>query len=153
MSTNPTESADSSNVTTDARAGGRKTALGKAAGFVSAAAVLTVVVIVANATDHPSFAKGALIGGVIALLAMGFLWWRGARGGAAAHLVSGTADERERRLFRDAAADSAIAMMIAAVGGAIWSLFGAESIAVLAIVLWAGLLTWLISLAIRARRG
>ncbi len=116
--------------------------------------MLTVIVIVANATDHASFAKGALIGGVIALVAMGFLWWRGSRGGAAAHLASGTADERERRIFRDAAADAAIAMLLAALGGAMWSLFDAEAIAVLAIVLWTGLLDVARRASrVRARRG
>ena len=44
-------------------------------------------------------------------------------------------------------------MLFAALGGAIWSLFDAEAIAVLAIVLWAGLLTWVISLIIRIRKG
>ena len=130
-----------------------KSAVAKASGLVAAAAVITGLVILANALDKPSFAKGVLIGGVVALLAVGFLLWRGSRGGAAAHLASGSADERERRMFRDAAADAAIAMMVAALAGAIWSLFDAEAIAVLAIVLWSGLLTWVISLVIRTRRG
>ena len=82
-----------------------------------------------------------------------FLIWRGSRGGAAAHIASGSADERERRMFREASADAAIAMMISAIGCAIWSLFDVEAIAVLAVVLWTGLLTWVISLGMRIRRG
>ena len=51
------------------------------------------------------------------------------------------------------ARDAAIAMLFAAIGCAIWSLFDVEAIAVLAIVLWAGLLTWVVSLGVRIRRG
>ena len=131
----------------------QKSALAKGIGLVSAAAVLTVVIAIAKATDHDSFAKGALVGGAFALLAMGFLLWRGSRGGAASRVASGNADERERRMFREASADAAIAMMGAAIGCAIWTLFDAEAIAVLAVVLWAGLLTWVVSFALRARRG
>ena len=43
-------------------------------------------------------------------------------------------------------------MMVAAIGSAIWTLFDAEAIAVLAVVLWTGLLTWVLSFALRARR-
>ena len=130
-----------------------KGAIAKGVGLISAAAVLTIVIIIAKATDHDSFAKGALIGGAFTLIAMAFLLWRGSRGGAAARIASGSADERERRMFREASADAAIAMMFAAIGCAIWSLFDVEAIAVLAVVLWTGLLTWVVSLAVRIRRG
>ena len=130
-----------------------RSAVVKGVSLVGAAAVLTIVIIIAKATDHDSFAKGALIGGAYALVAMAFLLWRGSRGGAAARIASGSADERERRMFREASADAAIAMMFAAVGCAIWSLFDVEAIAVLAVVLWTGLLTWVISLGVRIRKG
>ena len=127
--------------------------LAKIAGLVSGAAALTVIAIVANAAGRESFARGAVVGGAITLLAIAVLWIRGARGGTAARLASGLADERERGLSREAGADAAGAMIVAGVAGAIWSLYDAPAIAVAGIVLWAGLLTFLVSLFIRSRRG
>jgi|GEM_PF-6533997 len=122
-----------------------------AAGLLGAAAAITVLAAVALSQDRGSFAKGVIIGGTATILVMAFLWWRGHRGGTAAHLASGIADERERRLFRDAVADGGLAMFAAALVGAIWSLFGAEAIAVVGVVLWVGLIAWAVSLAVRSR--
>lgn len=130
-----------------------KSTVAKLAGGIAAAATLTVIAIVAHAAGHDDFARGAVIGGAITLVAVVILWIRGARGGAAARLASGVADERERRLFRDAGADAAIAMFAAAIGGSIWALFDAPAIAVAGIVLWAGLITFVASAVVRARRG
>lgn len=127
--------------------------LAKITGLVAGAAALTIIAIIASAAGRESFARGAVIGGTVTLLAIAVLWVRGPRGGTAAHIVSGVADERERRMSRDATADAAGAMLVAGVAGAIWALFDAPAIAVAAIVLWAGLLTFLASLAIRSRRG
>ena len=127
--------------------------IAKLTGLIFGAAGLTILAIVAHLADHDDFAKGAVIGGAITMLAIVVLWVRGTRGGAAARIASGVADERERLLFRESSADAAAAMFAAAVGGAIWALFDAPAIGVAGIVLWVGLITFLVSFAVRARRG
>lgn len=127
--------------------------IAKVAGILAGAAAITLVAIVGYATDHDSFAKGAIIGGGAMLVTMLVLWSRAARGTTAAHIATGTADERERRMTREAAADAGFAMFAAAVGCAVWSLFDAEAIAVAGLVLWTGLLTWGTSMVVRVRRG
>ena len=129
------------------------TTLAKLLGIISGAAALTIVAIVASAAGHDGFARGAVVGGVAMLILMAVLWARGTRGGAAARIASGVADEREQRLFRDASADAGLAMFVAATGGAIWALFDAPAIAVAGIVLWTGLITFATSFAVRTRRG
>ena len=122
-------------------------------GLMAGIAAITILVIVGRATDHDSFAKGIAIGGAVALLALAFLWWRGARGGTAARIASGNADERERRITREAFADTGIAMMCAAVGMTIATLWDVEAVAVGGVILWTGLITFLVSVGVRARRS
>ena len=122
-------------------------------GLVAGVATITILVVVARATDHDSFAKGIAIGGATAILVLGVLWWRGARGGAAARIASGNADERERRITREALADTGVAMMAAGIGMTIATLWDVEAEAVGAVILWTGLLTFLISAGVRVRRS
>ena len=129
------------------------TPLAAITGLVAGVATITALIIVARATDHDSFAKGVAIGGTVALMALGFLFWRGARGGAAARIASGNADERERRIAREAFADTGIAMMVAAVAMSIATLWDVEAIAVGGVILWTGLITFLVSVGVRARRS
>src|SRR6188768_4426617 len=118
-------------------------------GLVAGVATITILVVVARATDHDSFAKGIAIGGATAIVVLGVLWWRGARGGAAARIASGNADERERRITREALADTGVAMMAAGIGMTIATLWDVEAEAVGAVILWTGLLTFLISAGVR----
>ena len=127
--------------------------IAKVGGVLAGAAAITLIAILGYATDHSSFAKGAIMGGCAVLIAVIILWSRAGRGSTASRIASGTADERERRIFREAAADAGIAMFAAGVGCAIWALFDAETIAAIGIVLWTGLLTWGISMIARVRRG
>jgi len=122
-------------------------------GLVAGVATITILVVVARATDHDSFAKGIAIGGATAIVVLGVLWWRGARGGAAARIASGNADERERRITREARADTGVAMMAAGIGMTIATLWDVEAEAVGAVILWTGLLTFLISAGVRVRRS
>ena len=122
-------------------------------GLVAGVATITILVVVARATDHDSFAKGIAIGGATAIVVLGVLWWRGARGGAAARIASGNADERERRITREALADTGVAMMAAGIGMTIATLWDVEAEAVGAVILWTGLLTFLISAGVRVRRS
>ena len=122
-------------------------------GLVAGVATITTLVVVARATDHDSFAKGIAIGGATAIVVLGVLWWRGARGGAAARIASGNADERERRITREALADTGVAMMAAGIGMTIATLWDVEAEAVGAVILWTGLLTFLISAGVRVRRS
>ena len=127
--------------------------LAKIVGLISGAAALTIIAIVASAAGQDGFARGAIIGGVAMLVLMAVLWARGTHGGTAARIANGVADEREQRLFRDASADAGLVMFVAATGGAIWALFDAPEIAVAGIVLWSGLITFVVSFAVRSRRG
>jgi hypothetical protein len=127
--------------------------IAKVAGILAGAAAITLVAIIGYVTNHDSFAKGAIIGGGVMLVVMVVLSSRAARGTTAAHIATGTADERERRIFREAAADAGLAMFAAAVCCAVWSLFDAEAIAVAGVLLWTGLLTWGVSMIVRVRRG
>ena len=129
------------------------TPLRAAIGLAAGIAAVTVLVMVATAMGNDSFAKGMAIGGTVAILALGFLFWRGARGGAPARIASGNADEREERIAREALADTGAAMFFAAIGMTIATLWDVEAQAVGAVILWTGLLTFLISIGVRARRG
>ena len=122
-------------------------------GLVSGVAAIALLVMIANATGHASFAKGAAVGGAFAIVALAILFWRGARGGTAARIASGAADERERRITREAFADTGIAMMGAGVAMTIATLWDVEAVAVGGIILWTGLLTFLIDVTVRARRS
>ncbi|MGC4175076.1 hypothetical protein [Demequina sp.] len=127
--------------------------IAKVTGILSGAAAITVIAILGYTTDHGSFAKGAIIGGAAVLIAMIVLWSGVGRSSTASRMASGQADERERHIFREAAADAGLAMFGAGVACAIWALFDAEAIGVAGIVLWTGLLTWGISMIVRLRRG
>ena len=125
----------------------------KVTGVLAGALAITLIAILGYATEHDSFAKGAIIGGGVMLLAMIILWARAGRGSTASRIATGQADERERHIFREAAADAGLAMFAAGVGCAIWSLFDAPAEGVAGIVLWTGLLTWGVSMIVRVRRG
>jgi len=121
--------------------------------FVGALTALTACYIVATVAGRDDFARGVIIGGGATLALLAILWWRGARGGTAAHVASGLADEREKAIARGALAHTAVAMFYAGVGGAIASLWDVEGIVVAGIVLWVGVITFAISFAVHARRG
>ena len=127
--------------------------LAKIFGIVCGAAAITLVAIGASAAGRDDFAKGAVIGGAAMLIVMAVLFARGARGGAAARVANGVADERESRILRDAASNAAVAMFATAMGGAVWAMFDAPAIGLLAIVMWAGLITFTVSFALRVRKG
>ncbi|MFV0632762.1 hypothetical protein [Demequina sp.] len=123
----------------------------KVGGFVGGAAAVTLIAIVAYATGNDSVGKGAIIGGSITLVAAALLWTLGPRFGLASRAANGMADERDDRILTHAFADSAFAMGAAAVGCMIGSFWGLAGGAVAGIVLWAGLLTFLVSTTVRSR--
>jgi hypothetical protein len=129
------------------------TKLSAIVGLVAGVATVTALVAVAHAMGNDSFAKGMAIGGGFTILALGFLFWRGARGGAPARIASGNADEREQRILRDAFADAGIAMFVAGVAMTFATLWDVEAEAVGAIILGTGILTFLITVGVRARRS
>ncbi|WP_144276192.1 hypothetical protein [Demequina sp. NBRC 110053] len=123
----------------------------KAAGFVSGAAAVTAIAAIAYATGHDSIGKGAIQGGSVVLGIALVLWSAGPRLGLASRVANGVADERDDRILTGAFADSAMAMGIAAVGGMIGSFYGLPGWGVAGLVLWAGLLTFLVSTVARSR--
>jgi len=124
-----------------------------AIGLFAGVTATAVLVALALSTDHASFAKGLAIGGGVAIVALAVLFWRGARGGAAARIASGNADEREQHIAREALADTGAAMFLSALVMTIATLWDVEAIAVGGIVLWTGVITFVTSVAVRSRRG
>lgn len=129
------------------------TTTAKVAGLLGGAAAITLLAWFAIAQDNFSFAKGVVVGGGLTLIAFVVLWSRAARGTTAARMATGQADERERRILREAAADAGAAMFAAGVACAIWALFEPPAIAIAGTVLWTGLLAWGASVIVRSRRG
>lgn len=129
------------------------TTTAKVAGLLGGAAAISLLAWFAIANDNDSFAKGVVIGGGLTLIAFVVLWSRIARSTTAARMATGQADERERRILREAAADAAGAMFAAGVACAMWALFEPPAIAIAGTVLWTGLIAWGASVVIRSRRG
>lgn len=133
----------------------RELAVKLAAAVVAGSTACAAFVALALVADKPSLAKGMVIGGSLTLAAFVALTVVAhVRRDAPpeARLATGIADERDRRLATRAMAHAAIAMYAVAVGGAIALAFGASGIAVLACVMWAGLLTAGLSFIISVRR-
>ena len=106
--------------------------------------------------DNRSLAKGMIVGGSIALaayVALAVISHVRSDAPPEARLATGIADERDRQLATRAAAHAAIAMYAVSVVGAIALAFDASGLAVLACVMWAGLVTAGLSFIISVRRG
>ena len=125
----------------------------KAGSFVAAAAVASILAAIAYAAGFDSLGKGMIQGASAALGLMLILWIVGPRLGLAGRVASGQGDERDDRILTSAFADSAFGMGIAAVGSMIGSFYGLPGWGAAGIVLWAGLLTFLLSAVLRARRS
>lgn len=137
----------------DARPTGARLIAIRIAALVGGAAALTAFALVAYSTGHDSMARGAIAGGAATLLIIAALWALGRRAGAAGRIVGDGADERDQAHVTAALADSAIAMVLAALACTVAALYGMPAALVGGAVIWAGLITGLISLVIRTRRG
>ncbi|GMA34473.1 hypothetical protein [Demequina litorisediminis] len=127
--------------------------IAKIAGATAAVAAVTAIALVAYATGNDSIGKGAIFGGAITLAAIVVLWAVGSRRGLASRTANGLADERDDRILTHAFAHSAFAMGAAAIASLIASFYGLPAAGVAGIVLWAGLVTFIVSAAIQGRRG
>lgn len=125
----------------------------KAIGLVTGAAAASGLAAIAYATGYDSLGKGMIQGASAALGVILILWLVGPRIGLAGRVASGQADERDDRIVTSSFADSAFGMGIAAVGSMIGSFYGLPGWGAAGIVLWAGLLTFLVSTVARSRRS
>jgi hypothetical protein len=121
--------------------------------LLSAAAAVTAMALIAHAAGNDSIAKGAVIGGAATILIIAVLWLAGSRFGTAARIAAGESDERERLNTTRAVADAGYAMGFACIVTLIAGMYGMAAPLVAGAILWAGLLTGLISLVVRTRRG
>ncbi len=127
--------------------------IAKATAFVVGAATASILAAIAYATGFDSLGRGMIQGASFALGVMLILWVAGPRLGLAGRVATGHFDERDDRILTSAFADSAFGMGIAAVGSMIGSFYGLPGWGAAGIVLWAGLLTFLASTVVRARRN
>lgn len=125
----------------------------KAFAFVAGAAAASILAAIAYAAGYDSIGKGAIQGASVTLGVILILWVVGPRLGLAGRVASGKGDERDDRILTSAFADSAFGMGIAAVGSMIGSFYGLPGWGVAGVVIWAGLMTFLISTVIRSRRS
>ncbi len=125
----------------------------KVAAFAAGAAAVTAIAVVSYATGNDSIGKGAIQGGAATLAVILALWAVNPRRGLASRTAHGIADERDDRILTRAFAHSSLAMGGAAASTLIASFYGLPAAGVAGVVLWAGLLTFLASVAIQARRG
>lgn len=131
----------------------QSTLIPRIAAFVGGAAAVAALAGLAYATGHDSMGKGAIQGGSVTLGVIVVLWILGRRAGMAGRVATGGFDERDDRILTHAFADSAVGMGLAAIGSLIGSFYGLPGAGVAAIVLATGMLTLLVSSAIRARRS
>lgn len=122
-------------------------------GFVAGAGAVAALAGIAYATGHDSMGKGAIQGGSVTLGIVVVLWLVGRRAGMAGRVATGGFDERDDRILTHAFADSAVGMGLAAIGCLIGAFYGLPGEGVAAIVLAVGMLTVLVSSAVRARRS
>ncbi|WP_084077701.1 hypothetical protein [Demequina sp. NBRC 110057] len=127
--------------------------IAKIASATAAIAAVTAIAVVSYATGHDSIGKGAIQGGAVTLALILVLWTVNPRRGLASRTANGLADERDNRILTHAFAHSACAMGGAAIACLVASFYGLPAAGVAGIVVWAGLLTFLASAAIQARRG
>lgn len=125
----------------------------KAAAFIAGAAAASILATVAYAAGFDSIGKGMIQGASATLGIILILWVVGPRLGLAGRVASGKGDERDDRILTSAFADSSFGMGIAAVGSMIGSFYGLPGWGAAGIVLWAGLLTFLISTVTRSRKS
>ena len=125
----------------------------KTAAFVAGAAAASALAAIAYATGHDSVGKGMIQGASVTLGLLLVLWIVGPRLGLGSRVANGVADERDDRILTASFASAAFAMGLAAIGGMVGSFYGLPGAAVAGIVLWAGLLTFLISAVVRSRRS
>ena len=125
----------------------------KAVAFIAGAAAASIFAAVAYAAGYDSIGKGAIQGASVTLGLILVLWIVGPRLGLAGRVASGKGDERDDRILTSAFADSAFGMGLAAVGSMIGSFYGLPAWGAAGAVLWAGLLTFVISTVVRSRRS
>lgn len=121
--------------------------------FVSGAAVASILAAIAFAAGYDSMGRGMIQGASVTLGLILIIWIVGPRLGLAGRVAAGKADERDDRILTSAFADSAFGMGLAAIGSMVGSFYGMPGWAVSGVVIWAGLMTFLISTAVRSRRN
>lgn len=125
----------------------------RAIAIVCSVAAVTAFAVVAYAAGFDSIGKGVIIGGSATVLVILSLWVFGNRAGTAGRIASGKADERDKANLTESFANAAMAMVIAALACTVAAFYGMPAELIGGAVIWAGLLTGLISLAVRTRQG
>ena|SRR5690554_2424558 len=125
----------------------------KAVGFVAGAAAASGLAALAYAAGYDSIGKGMIQGASATLGIIVILWAVGPRLGLAGRVAAGQGDERDDRILTSAFADSAFGMLFGALGSMVGSFYGLPGWGAAGIVIWAGLMTFLISTVVRSRRN